>query len=266
MLARGIAFRLGAPLPPEAELLLQDFRLVVNEAIRVAIQSQATSRNALTKLAYKGLRVTHPGMYAQHLASAFEVAASALKNHRRRVRHGKLAGVPFVRRLMIRAENQAYRLDREAGMVDLPIRAGCHVKLRLIVSRYHRRYLDDESLSLGSLTLLPDRVVIVFRKNPPTAFTPATVLSLDTNERSLDCVFVEDSSAAPVLIAFPKSLSFNRGTMTGERGSRRRRPMTSACLGVYAREKGGKSTTASSIGFTRWPTVSSRSRTAGSPR
>jgi putative transposase len=205
MLSRGIAFRLAAPLPPEAGLLLQDFRLAVNEAIRVGIRSRASSRNALTRLAYKDFRVAYSGMYSQHLVSAFEVAAGALKNHRRRIRYGRIGRVPFVKRLMMKTENQAYKLDRETGSLDLPIKAGRHVTLSLIVSRYHRRYLDDLSLSLGSLTLLPDRVVIAFRKNPPTSFTPAAVLSLDTNERSLDGVFLEDGSAAPVLLAFPEA-------------------------------------------------------------
>ena len=179
--------------------------MAVNNAIRLGVQSNVTSRFALTKLAYKDFRKEHPCMYSQHLVSAFEVAGSILKNHRRRLRKGLPSRVPFVRRLFMKAENQAYRLDRENGVIDLPIRAGIHIRLELIVSDYHRRYLDDESLSLGSLTLLPEKVVVTIRKRVPKPYTPESVLSLDTNERSLDGVLVkEDRVAAIVKAEFPE--------------------------------------------------------------
>jgi putative transposase len=203
MLARGVAFRLKAELPPEAKFLLEDFRLAVNNAIRAGLQARVTSRNALSKLAYKDFRKEHPNMYSQHLVSAFEVAGSVLKNCRRRLRKSGASRVPYVRRLMMKAENQAYKLDREHGVVDLPIRAGCHVKLELLVSDYHRRYLDDPSLTLGSLTLLPDRVIVAFRKEAPRPYLPESALSLDTNERSLDGVFLKSDEAKAVKAEFP---------------------------------------------------------------
>jgi len=202
MLVKGVAFYLDSELPLEARSLLEDFRLAVNNAIRAGLQARVTSRNALVKIAYKDFREQHPRMYAQHLVSAFEVAGSVLKNHRRRVRKGVTCSIPYVKRLIMKAENQAYKLNRKSGIIDLPIRAGCHVELRLVVSQYHRKYLDDMTLSLGSLTVLPDRVVLTFRKNAPKPFVPESALSLDTNERSLDGVFVEGNVAKAVKAEF----------------------------------------------------------------
>ena len=202
MLVKGVAFHLESGIPSEAKSLLEDFRLAVNNAIRAGLQARVTSRNALVKIAYRDFREQHPRMYAQHLVSAFEVAGSALKNHRRRFRKDVSRRTPFVKRLMMKAENQAYKLDRKSGVIDLPIRAGCHVELRLIVSQYHRKYLDDVSLSLGSLTVLPNRVIVAFRKDAPKPFVPESVLSLDTNERSLDGVFVEGDGAKAVKAGF----------------------------------------------------------------
>ena len=203
MLVKGVTFYLESDLPSEANFLLEDFRLAVNNAIRAGLRARVTSRNALNKLAYKDFRREHPRMYSQHLVSAFEVAGSVLKNHRRRFRKGVTSRIPYVRRLMMRAENQAYKLDRKSGVVDLPIRAGCHVELRLIVSQYHRKYLGDMALTLGSLTVLPDRVIVAFRKDAPKPYTPDSVISLDTNERSLDGVFVEGDVAKAVKAEFP---------------------------------------------------------------
>jgi putative transposase len=209
MLVKGVVFRLASDIPPEAASLLQDFRLAVNRAVRAGVDARVSSRYGITKLLYKTFREEHPGMYAQHLVSSFEVAAGLLKNHRKRLRQGRRCKTPFVKRLMMKAENQAYKLDRTEGMIDLPIRAGCHVKLRLVVSRYHRRYLNDETLSLGSLTILPDRVIVAFRKESPRQIAACSMLSLDTNERSLDGIFVEggrkgDGSCVQVKAAFPE--------------------------------------------------------------
>jgi putative transposase len=204
MLVKAVSFRLEDELPVQARFLLEDFRLAVNRAIRAGLQTRATSRNALCKLAYRDFRAEHPGMYAQHLVSVFEVAASVLKNHRRKARKGKAGEIPYVRRLFMKTENQAYKLDREKGVVDLPIRAGCHVALRLVLSEYHRSFLDDPSYFLGSLTLFQDRVVIAFRKTEPRPYVPESVVSLDTNERSLDGVFVRDGKGVPVKASFPQ--------------------------------------------------------------
>jgi putative transposase len=204
MLVKGVVFYLESDLPFEARCLLEDFRLAVNNAIRAGLQARVTSRNALVKIAYRDFREQHPRMYAQHLVSAFEVACGILKNHRKRFRKGVTMRIPFVKRLMMKAENQAYKLDRESGVIDLPIRAGCHVELKLVVSQYHRKYLDDTALSLGSLTVLPDRVIVAFRKDAPKPFVPESALSLDTNERSLDGVFVEGDIAKAIKAEFPE--------------------------------------------------------------
>jgi len=204
MLVKGVVFRLDGELPSEAKSLLEDFRLAVNNAIRAGLQARVTSRNALVKLAYKDFRQDHPRMYSLHLVSAFEVAGSVLKNHRRRLRRGGAARVPYIRRFLMKAANQAYKLDRMKGIIDLPIRAGCHVMLKLVLSDYHRQYLDDSSYTLGSLTLLPDRVIVAFRKEAPKPFVPESALSLDTNERSLDGVFVKDDEIKAVKAGFPE--------------------------------------------------------------
>jgi putative transposase len=203
MLVKGVVFHLDSYLPLEAKSLLEDFRLAVNNAIRAGLQAHVTSRNALCRIAYKDFREQHPRMYAQHLSSAFEVAGGILKNHRTRGRKGVTCKTPYVKRLMMKAENQAYKLDRKSGIIDLPIRAGCHVELRLVVSQYHRKYLDDMTLSLGSLTILPDRAIVAFRKDAPKRYTPGSVISLDTNERSLDGVFVLGDAVKAVKAGFP---------------------------------------------------------------
>jgi len=241
MLVKGVVFYLDSELPSEVKLLLEDFRLAVNNSIRAGLQARVTSRNALIKIAYKDFREQHPRMYSQHLVSAFEVAGGVLKNHRRRVRKSVTGRIPFVKRLMMKTENQAYRLDRKSGAIDLPVRAGCHVELKLIVSQYHRRYLDDMALSLGSLTVLPDRVIVAFRKDAPKPFVPESALSLDTNERSLDGVFVEGDGAKAVKAEFPEvaiiqQRHHDRRKMLQKKKAHDRRTSRNLCRREGARE------------------------------
>ena len=232
---------MASELPPEARFLLEDFRLAVNEAVRAGISSRISSRFGLTKLVYKEFRAEHPGMYAQHIVSSFEVAASVLKNYRRRLRKSGSARIPFVRRLMMKAENQAYKLDRARGVIDLPIRAGCHVELKLVVSQYHRKYLDDTALSLGALTVLPDRVVVAFRKEDPRQVDSRSVVALDTNERCLDGVFVNGDSRAVVKVDYCDVAAIQqrhhaRRRRLQEKKSHDRRTARSLCRREGARE------------------------------
>jgi len=199
---RSLAFPMGA-LPPALRGLLGEFRLLVNRSIRIALREDVRSRFRLTKVAYRALSTEHD-VYKQYIPSAFEVALTVLKTYRRRVRQGKRTNLPYVRRLLLKAENQSYRLDRETGRLRVPIRRGEHVLLDLPLSAWHRAILADPSWGLGSLTVTPDRIVVVVRREAPRPFAPMAAIALDTNESSLERVVAEGEDARLVTIPFPE--------------------------------------------------------------
>src|SRR2546428_9606809 len=110
--------------------LLAEFRLLVNESIRIALREDFRSRARPARVAYKVLSATHV-LYKQYIPSAFEVALSVLKAHRRRVNRGKRSSVPYMHKLMLKAENQSYRLDPGTGSPRLPIRGAGGRRLHL---------------------------------------------------------------------------------------------------------------------------------------
>ena len=55
---------------------------------------------------------------------------------------GRPTHPPYLKRLMLKAENQSYRLDREAGRLRIPIRAREHVTLDLPLSEMNRSIID----------------------------------------------------------------------------------------------------------------------------
>lgn len=180
--------------------LLAEFRLLVNESIRIALRHDVRSRARLTRVAYGFLSARH-AVYKQYIPSAFQVALAVLKVYRRRTRKGLRTRVPFMRRLMLKAENQSYRLDRETGRLRIPIRGTEGLQLHLPLSEWHRSYLRDPSWGLGSLTVVPGKIIVVVRQEVPKSYEPESAIALDTNEDSLDGVHA--SGDAAVILRIP---------------------------------------------------------------
>jgi len=198
---RSLTFYVAAP--PVLLSLMREFRLIVNKSIRIAHRGDLRSRFRLTHAAYSLLSRDHH-IYKQYIPSAFEVAMGCLKTYRRKVRKGRRAGVPYLRRLMLKAENQSYRLDRATGRIRIPIRAREHVIIDLPISDWHRSFLSDPTWGLGSVTLTPDLVIVAVRKVAPRPYEPETAIALDTNEDSLDGVVAGDGETTLVTLGFPE--------------------------------------------------------------
>ncbi len=186
---------------PYLDWLLVEFRLLVNESIRIALKADIRSRVRLARAAYSDLSARHT-VYKQYIPSAFEVALGVLKAHRRRLVRKKRSSVPYVRKLMLKAENQSYRLDRETGRLRIPIQGTEGVQVHLPLSGWHRSFLSDSSWTLGSLTVVPGRIILVVRKEMPKTYEPAGAIALDTNEDSLDGVVASEEDTVPTVIPF----------------------------------------------------------------
>jgi len=140
-IVRSLVFPIDS-LAPRLRWLLGGFRLIVNRSIRTALREDIRSRYRLSSVAYQALSADHD-LYKQYMPSAFEVAMGVLKNYRRRLRQRKKTGVPYLGRLLLKAENQSYRLDRTSGRLRIPIRRGEHVDIELPSSEWHRSILSD---------------------------------------------------------------------------------------------------------------------------
>src|SRR3989442_13234307 len=181
--------------------LLAEFRLLVNESIRIALREGLRSRTRLTLAAYQVLSRGH-AVYKQYIPSAFEVALAVLKAHRRRLKRKRRSSAPYLRKLMFKAENQSYSLDRETGRLRIPIRGTEGVQLHLRLSEWHRSTLSDPAWGLGSLTVVPGKIILVVRREAPTAYESKGAIALDTNEDSLDGVVASDEAMALTSLPF----------------------------------------------------------------
>ncbi len=174
--------------------LLREFRLIVNKSIRIASRYDIRSRLRLAREAYAELSRDHV-LYKQYIPSAFEVALGALKARRRSLKNGKHLETQYMRKLMLKAENQSYRLDRTTGCLRIPVRAREYVDLRLTLSDWHRKFFENAEWKLGSLTMIPNKVVVILRKEAPRTVEARRAIGIDTNEETLDGVIAGGGGA-----------------------------------------------------------------------
>ena len=187
----------------EVGRLLQDFRLMVNKAVRFGLLNRCSSLGAISRGVYRGLRAEHQ-VYSQHVSQACAVAASILRNYRKRLRRGLRSNPPFVKRLFARIENQAYTLDRTRGVLRFPIRAGTQITIQLPLSEYHRSILSDPAIKLGSLTLTESIVALAVSRDSPRELVPTSIVAFDTNESSMDGVLATRFGLTAVKVPFPE--------------------------------------------------------------
>jgi putative transposase len=103
---------------------------------------------------------------------------------------------------MLKAENQSYRLDRETGRLRIPVRGTEGVHLLLPLSDWHRSFLSNPAWTLGSLTVVPGKIILVVRREAPKAYEPEGAIALDTNEDSLDGVVASDEGMVTTILPF----------------------------------------------------------------
>ncbi len=167
------AVRFSYAYSQELGSLLEDFRLMCNDAIRIALQEKPKNRFALIRLAYS--RLKEYGLHTHYLLSACEVAFSIYRNKERRSR-------PYVKRVFLKLDSQSYLLNHM--VLRIPTRPRQFVYLVLQGSRYHLAFIDDSSLRKGSITLTPQGLSIAFSKESATIDIAGNV-GLDVNERNV---------------------------------------------------------------------------------
>jgi putative transposase len=196
---RSLVCDLAEPLSPPVLALLGDFRLMVNRGVREALEKGLTAQGSLVKFSQglaRELRV-----HGSHARIAMDTALSLDAGHRRRLRKGTRALVPYVRTPFLVADDATFHLNDDTGHLRLSLRSGEWAGLDLRLSDWHRSVLASRRIK--QLRLNAHRAVLVLELDAPGPYSPLAVLALDTNERSLDGVLVESELAVPVVLPYP---------------------------------------------------------------
>ena len=162
---------------PEIKGLLETFRQMVNEAIRVGLEKNITSRFNLQKEVYNRL---HNGLHTWYILSAAEKACAILKNYRKAKRGNPKTKKPYVKKPFVSIGNQGYKIVQ--NKLRLPIKPREHVYIQL--NKYTLKVLSEPNLKLGSVTLTASTVSISFSKET-AEIEPSGYISIDRNLNNL---------------------------------------------------------------------------------
>src|SRR5438309_6469243 len=97
----------------ELASLFEEFLLMCNDAIRIALKEKPRSRFTLIEMAYP--RLKEYGLHAHYILSACEVAYPAYRNNKDR------KSVPYIERAFLKLDNQSYSLNHL--LLRIPSRA-----------------------------------------------------------------------------------------------------------------------------------------------
>jgi putative transposase len=160
---------------PTTRELLETFRDMVNNAIRICLEEGIKGRLKLRNRIYKEFRKGY-GVVSGFPYPVAEVAWSIVKKHRKWQRK------PFAKRLMMKMDAGSYTLNY--SILSLPFRRGERLLLPLNYGEYQRSFLMDPTLKKGSVTLTEDSIIIAFSKRIPTIM-PVSRVGVDLNEKSV---------------------------------------------------------------------------------
>jgi len=178
---KAIQFRYVAS--DELASLFEEFLLMCNDAIRIAVKEKPRSRFTLIEMAYP--RLKEYGLHTHYILSACEVAYSVYRNNKDRK-----STVPYVERAFLKLDNQSYSLNHL--LLRIPTTPRHFIYLTLQGSNYHLSFIDDPTLKRGSITLTGRAVSIAFSKEIAETETLGEV-GIDVNERN---VTASDTSGA----------------------------------------------------------------------
>jgi len=184
---------LGYEASDELSSLFEEFRLMCNAAIRIALKEKPQCKFRLIELAYP--RLKEYGLHTHYILSACEVAFSAYKNPKRR-------SDPYIRKRFIMLDNQSYTLNHL--ILRIPTKPRRFVYLTLRASNYQLSLYDEPGSRRGSLILSSSTVVIPLTKET-VEIEHRGRIGIDVNERNVTwadssgAVGKEDTSAVAEL-------------------------------------------------------------------
>jgi putative transposase len=162
------------PTPQTVELL-QTFRMMVNDAIRICLKEDLKGRLTVRNRIYEEFKERY-NVVSCFPYSVAEVAWSIVKKHRRWQRR------PVARKLMLRMDSASYSLNY--GIMSLPFKKGGRLLVPLQYGDYQRSTLMDETLKRGSVTMTNSTIFIAFSVEIEEA-SPLKRVGIDLNEKSL---------------------------------------------------------------------------------
>lgn len=163
--------------------LLEQFRLMLNDCIRIGLAENATSLKSLSLMAYGQLKGHEVPSY--YKLCAISRATGILRNYRKAKRKGRRVREPHARQLQLVT---CYGLKIRDGTLALPFKSKQPIHIPL--NPHVRQVLSEQGLMVRSVTLTADKLVIAYAKEA----AEIQLKGLIGIDRNLDNLTLADSS------------------------------------------------------------------------
>jgi len=157
--------------------LLETFRDMVNDAIRICLSENIRGRLRLRNRIYKDFQERYR-VLSGYPYSVAEIAWSIVK------KHGKWGRKPNAKKLMMKMDVQNYSINNR--VLSLPFKRMKHILIQLDYGNYQQSFLANRELKRGSLTITESVVIIAFSK-AIAVVQPVSRVGVDLNEKSVVC-------------------------------------------------------------------------------
>lgn len=165
--------------------LFDYFRLVANEAIRVGIEKNLTSKFKLHYELYYKLRSE---FHCRYIYGALECAAAKLKSYRKTKRKNHKAKIPYIFKNHLILDSGSYKISNEEIRIPIKPKNYCIVKLN--------RYVLDQiqGTKIGSITITENKLIISYSKEPQIQ-KPNRFVAIDRNLDNVTTFDTQNKSA-----------------------------------------------------------------------
>ena len=196
--------------------LLNDYTLMVKEALGIIIKNDVRSRKKAHELCYSFLRERYPHLHNKFVQEAYKRALAMYRSYRKLL--NKWKRLPEKKKKMISPPSpptiegnriielhvDTYKLERRYGFLVLTVSKGNGVYLRFLVMEYDYARREISSAKLGNSKVLVDGDIIflllTIRGNVEVR-EHKNKLFIDINEDSIDCLLVNYDKNKAVLFS-----------------------------------------------------------------
>jgi len=190
--------------------LLNDFRLMVNDCIRIGLKENVTSLKSLSLKAYRQL--SNYQVPTKYRLCAISTAAGMLKNYRKASRKKPNIKTPYARRLML-TTCYGFKIEKEEdgdGWLRLSVRPRHYEYIQL--NQHTKGVLSaGQGLTVRSVCLTTSTISISYSKQT-NEIEPAGLLGID---RNLDNITVATSSGEDIRFDLSKATEIIDGIKGG---------------------------------------------------
>lgn len=161
----------------DTDLLIESFRLMVNDCIRIGVRENVTSLKSLSTKAYKSL--SKYDVATCHRVCAVAKAASILRMYRRGLKRNPAQPVPYARRSTL---HTCYGFKLEGGKLCITVRARHYATI--LLTQHTCQTLAAQQVTVRSITLTNCELAIDYcREVEP--IEPTGFVGIDTNVGNL---------------------------------------------------------------------------------